>query len=209
MTEQEILQKFRRVISQPALPVYIATVKDVQGFMATVTFPDGFELSGVRLKAAIDESGEYVIIKPKKKSTVLLGCLSQSESDGQFYIVACNEVESITGVIDKTKFTIDKTIISAEIVGSKIFMKDGEVSIKQESAEVSLKGEKVKIHSRTKLIINSPEESLKTILTGITGLLKDIKVLTGQPGTPSPILPALITQITQIETKVNNLFDTE
>ncbi|MEA5461549.1 hypothetical protein VB796_20955 [Arcicella sp. LKC2W] len=209
MTEQELLQKFRRVISQPALPVYIATVEDVQGFVATVTFPDGFELSGVRLKAAIDEAGEYVVVKPKLKSTVLLGCLSQSESDGQFYIVACNEVESIVGVIDKTKFSIDKMAVSVQVVGSKVLMKDGEVSIKQESAEVSLKAENVKIHAKTKLIINSSEESLKTILTDITGMLKEMKVLTGQPGTPSPIFPALIAQITQIEMKVNNLFDTE
>lgn len=209
MTEQELLQKFKRVMSQPALPVYIATITDVQGFVCNVKFPDGFELSGVRLKAAIDEAGEYVVVKPKLQSTVLLGSLSQTESDGQFYVVACNEVESIVGVIDMTKFSIDKTAVSVEVKESSFSLKDGEISLKQKQAEVSMKDENIKIHTKTKLIVSSSEESLKTILVGITGLLKDFKVLTGGPGSPSPVFPALIPQIAQIEAKINNLFDTE
>ena len=207
MTSEELLQKMIRVMRQTSLPVFIAEVKEVEGNVCSVIFPDGFELTGVRLKAAIDENVEFVLITPKVGSTVLLGCLSQSESDGDFYVIACNEVASITGVIDKTKFTIDKTMVSVEVLESSIGLKDGEVVLKQKEAEVSLKAENIKIKSKNKIIIASSQESLKTILKGLVTILKDFKVLTGSPGSPSPTFPALLPTIIQLETKIDNLFD--
>lgn len=209
MTSEELLQKMIRVMRQTSLPVFIAEVKKVKGNVCTVVFPDGFELEGVRLKAAIDEKEEFVLITPKIGSTVLLGSLSQSESDGDFYVIACNEVASITGVIDKTKFSIDKTKVSASVQESSFSLKDGEVVIKQKDAEVSLKAENIKIKSKEKIIIASQGESLKTILKELVDALKNVQVLTGSPGSPSPILPALIPTITAIGTKIENLFDLE
>lgn len=209
MTSEELLQKMIRVMRQTSLPVFIAEVKEVKGNVCTVVFPDGFELTGVRLKAAIDAKEEFVLITPKLGSTVLLGSLSQTESDGDFYVIACNEVASIVGVIDKTKFSIDKTAVSVSVMESSISLKDGEVVLKQKDAEVSLKAENIKIKSKTKIIIASQGESLKTILKDLVTVLKSVKVLTGSPGSSSPILPALLPDIIAIETKVNNLFDLE
>lgn len=207
MTSDEVLQKMIRVMRQTSLPVFIAEVTEVKGNVCTVIFPDGFELAGVRLKAAIDEKKEFVLIMPKIGSTVLLGSLSQSESDGDFYVIAVNEVASITGVIDKTKFSIDKTEVSASVDKSSVLMKASEIMINQDETKILLKGGVAKLHGKDKLAIETDRGQLKEVLLNFASFLKSIKVLTGSPGSPSPILPVLISDIVQIENYINDIFD--
>lgn len=207
MTSEEVLQKMIRVMRQTSLPVFIAEVTEVKGNVCSVIFPDGFELTGVRLKAAIDEKKEFVLITPKIKSTVLLSSLSQNESDGDFYVIACNEVASISGVIDKTKFSIDKTAIAVSIEKSNVLLKAAEITINQDETKVVLKGGVASVHGKDKLQIETDRGTVKEVLLKFATFLKSIKVLTGSPGSPSPILPVLLSDIVQIEEYINDIFE--
>lgn len=207
MTSEEVLQKMIRVMRQTSLPVFIAEVTEVKGNVCSVIFPDGFELTGVRLKAAIDENKEFMLITPKIKSTVLLSSLSQNESDGDFYVIACNEVASISGVIDKTKFSIDKTAIAVSIEKSNVLLKAAEITINQDETKVVLKGGVASVHGKDKLQIETDRGTVKEVLLKFATFLKSIKVLTGSPGSPSPILPVLLSDIVQIEEYINDIFE--
>jgi hypothetical protein len=208
MTESELLNKMIRVLRQPSLPVYIGSVKSIESNKTcTVIFPDKFELTGVRLKAAIDEKEEFVYVIPKVGSSVLLGSLSNIESDGEFYVIACNEVASLQGVIDKTKFLIDKTQVSASVDESSVLLKADEITLNQDGTKVTLKAEKANIHGKAKVSIKTDRGALKQLLLNISTFLKNIKVLTGSPGSPSPIHPTLLSDILQIDDYINDIFE--
>lgn len=103
------------------IPIITAKVKSIEGESCTVDV-DGLLLTDVRLKATINESGNSVIVQPKKGSYVLLGSLSGDLKD--LTVLKIDEIEKIIYKQDGLEITVDAT--------------DGKVSVKNNA--VSLKG---------------------------------------------------------------------
>jgi hypothetical protein len=205
ITKEEVLDKLRRIGPQPIVPCVPATVVSVEGFTCTVKFPDDFELPGVRLKAGVDDSKEYFLIVPRVDSTVLLSTLGRNDSDGEYYVVGVNEVDSLEYIIDKTSLKMEKGNINIKSKDSGIIVKDSIITIKNGGSRVYIFEEEVVIESAKKIAIRNNAENLNSLLKEIVGFFSEVKVLTGSPGSLSPISPLLAADIAAIKTKIDKL----
>lgn len=86
---------------------FAATVVAVDKVNGVCTINDGeLELTDVRLSAIIDGNDQKCFVFPKAGSSVLIEPINEDLK--QLYVSKYSEVESIYGLIDTTKFTIDK-----------------------------------------------------------------------------------------------------
>jgi len=85
-----------------------ATVKTVDKTKKTVTVEDleGFEYTGVRLTATVDET-KAVVIYPKVGSTVLVSMIGNELE--QLLVSSVREVESLDATIENTELHVDAT----------------------------------------------------------------------------------------------------
>jgi len=105
------------------IPLINAQVKEVTGESCTVLYgSDEMELTEVRLKSTINESGNYLLLIPKVGSMVTCGSFTGDFKD--LCVLAIDEVESFKYVQNGLELEIDST--------------DGKVSIKND--DVSLLG---------------------------------------------------------------------
>lgn len=198
MTEQErFIAGIRALMPPPIIPCIVGTVVKVEGTVCVVELPDGFQVSDVRLKAAIDTLKDYVILFPKIGSTVLLSAMGV-EADSGYYIVAVNEIERIEGLIENSKYVIDKLGVDVKIRDdTAIKLSWNLVHLKQKQAEIIIQDDKIKIQNA--------QTTLKEILGDMVSVMQSIKVLTGSPGSLSPVSPAMLADFTQITQKINQL----
>lgn len=103
----EIKKRIQEVVgANPNLPI-TATVVSVQEQTCTVRLHSGLELSDIRLKATVDEGKNYLLLKPKVESEVIL--LSQTGNLSGLMIIKINEVEQLEYKQDGLEFLMDSS----------------------------------------------------------------------------------------------------
>jgi hypothetical protein len=206
-TRQEVLDKLYNHSPKPIIPCVSAKVVSIEGVTCTVVFPDNFELPGVRLKAGIDDEKEFLINTPRIGSTVLLSSLGMSDSEGEYYVVAVNEVDSIGGIIGEMSFKIDKNEAKLVLKDSSITLNENHLKLKHGNTELGIDFGNITINASDKNVtFKNNLTDLKSILNDLVNLSKNMKVLTGSPGSLSPVAPILLPNFVDLETKINNLF---
>lgn len=102
--EKEIQDAFER-LKQRGVETFVATVTKVQKDTGICSVTDGeLEYTDVQLSAVIDADKQKVCVFPKVGSKVLVSPIS--EDLHRLYVEVVSEVESITGIIETTEFTI-------------------------------------------------------------------------------------------------------
>ena len=90
----QIKKKLREVVGlEENLPI-TATVKEVQSETCTVVLAGGLELTGVRLKATINDGNNFLVTKPRIGSKVLM--LSINGGLENLVVVKVDQVDSIS-----------------------------------------------------------------------------------------------------------------
>lgn len=109
-THEEIYNKFKSLFKgdvQCTVATFVSYEKATHTI--TVQLNNGLKIPGVRLKAAANKSVDfYSIMIPKAKTTVLITQIGQSAEAGEFYMIACDEFDTIEVKADKTKYVIKK-----------------------------------------------------------------------------------------------------
>lgn len=205
VTNESVYNKLMKVGGQPVIPCVVATVVSVEGTVCTVKFPDGLELAGVRLKAAVDASKEYFILKPRVDSTVLLASLGRDDSVGEYYVVAVNEVDSVEGLINKTSWILDKSRLDLKVDSTRLLVESGTIRLQQADSVVTIFDGQVTIDSQKKVAIRNQSGDLNDVLKQIVGLSESMKVLTGSPGSLSPVSPTLQFNFIAVKKAIDDL----
>ncbi len=109
------------IIPPKPLPIMVATVVSVQGESCTISI-DGLELTEVRLKSAIDDKEDRLLIVPKKDSKVLVGSLTGDFKD--LCVLKIDEVESVEYNQDGLKFILDSKTKKITIENDQVNLKD-------------------------------------------------------------------------------------
>lgn len=112
----EIFEKLQR-IGKSQMHCYVGTFVSYNKDNSTITveLPSGLKIPGVRLKGSVNRAkGYYNIQIPREKSTVLIGLIGDKAEAGEYYLIMCDEIETIEIKADKTKFVLDKTGVSFE-----------------------------------------------------------------------------------------------
>lgn len=135
---KKLLDLFRIAIGgNNNIPLVVGEVKEITGESCTVVFDtDGMELTEVRLKSTINESGNYLLTVPKIGSSVTLGSISGDLTD--LCVVKVDEVERIEIVQGSLKILLDSS-------DNKVRIKSGDVGLLElmQSMATILKGLKV------------------------------------------------------------------
>lgn len=189
--EQEILQRFQRMQRAPIVPCIPCMVKSVEDDnTCTVIFPDGFEQSEVRLKAGIDESKEFFVIKPRPKSTVLVSPLGD-ETEGNYVVVSVNEIDSLELIFSDE----DKVSIKADKKACKIINDKNVLEVSKERIMIQTEGtlsifdkEQVSIESKAPMRLVAKTD-LKEVLNAINDAIRFMSIQTGAVGSISPVAP--------------------
>ncbi len=104
--DKEIQDAFAR-LKQRNVETFVATVIEVQKDKGTCTVTDDkLEYTDVQLAAVVNTDKQKLFIFSKIDSKVLVSPIS--EDLHRLYVEVVSEVESISGSIKTTKFTIDK-----------------------------------------------------------------------------------------------------
>lgn len=206
--EQEVLEGFRRLAPQPIIPCVPAVVKSVEkDHTCTVVFADGYEQADVRLKAAVDESKEYVIITPRLKSTVLVTPLGD-ESLGEYVVVSVNEVESIVAVFsdeNKAFLFMDKESFTVRMKDNIVLIDQEQMSLTSKKSTIIVKESTIEITADEAVAFKTMQTSLKAVLEAIVDCSEKMKVLTGSPGSLSPADPTTVLLASQAKVLISNL----
>lgn len=189
--EEEIKQRIRNLAGKQIIPVISAKVVSVQvqSKTCTIEFADGFQLPNVRLKAAIDDSEEFIILFPRPESEVLISPLTNDSTE--YYVIAVNEVDSVKAKIGSTVLEVTKDIIK----------------LNQKQSKIEIVDEAITIYSQKKIVINNGLTSLKTIMNSVVDAFSSIKVLTGSPGSLSPVDPTMTATVAQLKGEIAKLLD--
>lgn len=91
--------RFGPVVIMPATVTAINDDRTIQ-----VLFDNGLEIDDVRLKAVVKEGDEFVML-PVVGSTVLVGCIAESDD---FVLVAASEVSEVFIKIGKTELKVNE-----------------------------------------------------------------------------------------------------
>jgi hypothetical protein len=199
--EEIIYNKFKS-INKGIVPCIVATVLEVQDFTCTVVLPDGLEMPGVRLKAANDKSKEFMRVKPRPNSTVLICLIGDDETAGEYHVVAYNEVDTVEVKIKDTYWQLDKDKIKGSIkecsvtvtvddieAKAKDFLVNigkTEVNVKAGSSIVKVDNNKISLDGK-KIEILSNGVSLRDIIEKVLTVIVDLKVITPTgPAFPDP-----------------------
>lgn len=205
--EEEVKQHIRNLLGQQIMPVVSAKVisVQVQSKTCTVEFSDGFQLPNVRLKAAIDEVEECVILYPRALSEVLISPLTNDSTE--YCVIKVNEVDSIETVIGENKCTINKDKVKVDIYPTTLEVTASKIILNQDDSKLQIIDQTITIDSRKKIVFKNYDTSLKTLLTSIVDLFSQIKVLTGGPGSLSPIDPSLMANFNSVKTEISKLLE--
>lgn len=104
--ELEIQKAFEK-LKQRDVFCFIAKVLEVDKENGVCKIDDGeLEYTDVRLSAIIDGNDQKCFVFPKIGSTILVEPINEDLK--QLYVAKYSEVESISGIIEETKYIIDK-----------------------------------------------------------------------------------------------------
>jgi hypothetical protein len=109
-THEEIYQKLS-ALGKGKVQCIVATMVSYEKATHTITVQlnNGLKLPGVRLKAAANKSVKfYSIVIPKAKTTVLITQVGETAEAGEYYMLACDEHESIEIKTEPVKYVIKK-----------------------------------------------------------------------------------------------------
>lgn len=122
MDGSEVKKKLREIVgANPNLPI-TAKVVSLKKESCAVKLASGLELDDVRMKASINESGNFIVMRPKVGSTVLLLSITGTLED--LAIIKIDEIENIE--IDQNGLNI---LIDSK--DGKIRIENDNVSIKE------------------------------------------------------------------------------
>ena len=120
MDGSEVKKKLRDIVgANPNLPI-TAKVVSLKKESCTVELASGLELDDVRMKASINEGGNFIVMRPKVGSTVLLLSITGTLED--LAIIKIDEIENIE--IDQNGLNI--------LIDSK----DGKIRIENDNVSV-------------------------------------------------------------------------
>jgi len=103
------------------IPLINAEVKEITGESCTVLFGvDNMELTEVRLKSTINESGNYLLLVPKIGTMVTCGSFTGDFKD--LCVLSVDEVETVKYVQDGLELEINST-------DGKVSVKNGEIGL--------------------------------------------------------------------------------
>lgn len=187
--EQEILDKLIGLQRRPIVPCIPAIVKSIEDDnTCTVIFSDGFIQSEVRLKAGIDESKEFFVIKPRLKSTVLVSPLGD-ETEGNYVVLSVNEIDSIEIVFSDE----DKVSIKSDRKATRITNDKNVLEVSKERIMIQTEGtlsvfdkQQVSIESKIPMRLVA-ETDLKEVLNAINDAIRFMAIQTGPAGSISPV----------------------
>jgi hypothetical protein len=114
----ETLQK--GILPPSAVPLMVATVKSVEGETCTIAIGK-MELSEVRLKSAIDDKTDRLLITPKKDTKVLVGSLTGDYKD--LVVLKVDEMECLEYNQDGLKILIDSKTKKLTIENDQVNLK--------------------------------------------------------------------------------------
>lgn len=122
MHASEIKRKLQEVVgANPNLPIQ-AKVVSVENESCTVVLSSGLELDGVRIKASINESENFIMQRPKTGSTVIL--LSVTGNLDDIMIIKTDEIESVEINQNGLKILIDSADGKLQIENNNVSLKD-------------------------------------------------------------------------------------
>jgi hypothetical protein len=135
--------------------IYHATVVGVKGSTCTVTLNSSdLEIEGVLLMA--DESAnEGVLLKPKKGSTVLVGCIENEVANS--FVCQYSEIESGSITIGNSAIEFDKNTVNIKKGTSTIGLDVDAVDIKkgQTAMKIDANGVNIKMPNSAVKVLNS------------------------------------------------------
>lgn len=186
MADYEDILKRLKGLNPSVVPCIPAIVKSVESVTCTVVLLDGLELSGVRLKAGVDTSEDFIRIKPRPKSSVLIAQIGSDETAGEYYVAAYNEVDELTMKINDTLVIVNKDKVSAEVKDASCeltkdntIVKVGKVGDSQSKITVSKTAIILEPHSF--ISVKNQQASLSTILQNLVNELKNLRVVFAPP----------------------------
>lgn len=188
--ETEFVDLIKRMMPQPIIPCMMAVVKSVENTTCTVVFPDGYVQSEVRLKASIDESMEYVIIKPRINTTVLVTPLGD-ETAGEYYVVAVNEIDVIEVMLkkDKVALIMDEKGVELQVKNNTVLINSDIVEMKTKGCSLRVTETNLEIESDYPISLKATQTDLKEVLNSILDCSRYMSILTGAVGSISPVAP--------------------
>lgn len=209
MTEyEEILNRLKRLNSS-VVPCIPAVVKSVEVVTCTVVLLDGLELAGVRLKAGNDEGSEFIRVKPRPKSTVLIAQVGEDETAGEYYVAAYNEVDEVLVKMKDTLVTINKDTVSAAVKDSSYSLtKDNAfvtVGAAGNQSKITVSKTEIMLEPKLWLTVQNSQANLKTILQDIASTLRDISIVT--PTGVGTLRPDLIAKMQLSVVQISNLLN--
>jgi hypothetical protein len=166
-TRAEIWEKLQSLNKQ-SIQCLVATFVSYEKATASITvqLPNGLKIPGVRLKAAVNKTTAYYsIMVPREKSTVLIGQVGSTAEAGEYYLVMCDEFETVTLKADKVIVTIDKT---------GVMMQSGNAA-------------KFKMKANGRYYIANDSYNLHTLMGELIDEIKAIKILVAGSAGPYPL----------------------
>lgn len=217
MTEYEDILKRLKGLSQSVVPCIPAVVKSVEVVTCTVVLLDGLELAGVRLKAGNDNSSEFIRMKPRPKSTVLIAQVGDDETAGEYYVAAYNEVDELTVKMSDTLVIVNKDSVSAAVKDSSYSLtKDNAfvtVGAADNQSKITVSKTEILLEPKLWLTVQNSQANLKSVLQDLISVVRDLSVVVTGTAGPNPVTatgftsPAQKTQLSTILVKLSNLLN--
>lgn len=190
-TREEIYSKLRG-LSGGNIQCQVATFISFEKATHTITVQlnNGLKIPGVRLKAAANKSVNYYsIMVPREKTTVLITQVGSSPEAGEYYMLTCDEFETLEVKADKTEMIIDKTGIL----------------LRQDKA-------KMKLNASGKLYLGNETDNLFDVVKELVDEMKNLNILVVGSAGANPLTvtsakpnPASVTAITLVWEKLSSL----
>lgn len=143
---------------------------------------------------AEEDAGEWIKIKPRVGSIVLVGCVENEIGD--LYLVQPGEIDGGEILIGDTLINFDKDSINLVNDQSTVAISQGSVSITQERAEINLQEGKVSI--------KNDAVSLADLFEDLGALLTSFKVVTAQ-GPSTALFPDTLASVEAFKLKYPQL----
>ncbi len=209
MTENEEILKRLKGLSQSVVPCIPAVVKSVEVVTCTVVLLDGLELAGVRLKAGNDNGSEFIRVKPRPKSIVLIAQIGDDETAGEYYVAAYNEVDEVTVKMSDTLVIVNQDTVSAAVKDSSYLLtKDNAfvtVGAAGNQSKITVSKTEIMLEPKLWLTVRNSQANLKTILQDIASTLRDISIIT--PTGVGTLRPDLIAKMQVSVLQITNLLN--
>lgn len=217
MTEYEDILKRLKGLSQSVVPCIPAVVKSVEVVTCTVVLMDGLELAGVRLKAGNDNGSEFVRMKPRPKSIVLIAQVGDDETAGEYYVAAYNEVDEVMVKMSDTLVIVNKDSVSAAVKDSSYSLtKDNAfvtVGAAGNQSKITVSKTEILLEPKLWLTVQNSQANLKSVLQDLISVVRDLSVVVTGTAGPNPVTgtgftsPAQKTQLSTILVKLSNLLN--